>query len=84
MVETQLVAHVTILFGAEAWVLSRGQEKRLETMLTAQLRTVTGLHAELIPETWDSTRHDFKMPRTEVVWRATQIPRIATLVIRAF
>ena len=72
-----------IMFGAEAWVLSGEQEKRLETMITAQLRTVTGLHAEMIPETWDSTRHDFGVPRVEVVWRAAQIPRIGILGARA-
>ena len=72
-----------IVFGAEAWVLTGEQEKKLEVMMTAQLRTVTGLHAEMIPETWDSTRHDFRVPRVEAVWRAAQIPRLSILVARA-
>ena len=70
-------------FGAEAWVLTNAQEKTMDVLVTTQLRTVTGLHAELVPHAWDSTRHDFRVPRVEAVWRSAQIPRITHLLIRA-
>ena len=72
-----------VMFGAEAWVTTEPQSKRLERLVTDQLRTVLGLHADVVLETWDSTRCDFRLPRVESVWRVAQIPRMAFLIIRA-
>ena len=72
-----------VMFGAEAWVTTGEQEKRLDRLMTTHLRTVLGMHGESIPETWDSTRCDFRLQSAQAVWTAAKLPRIRLLTIRA-